>query len=76
MKRNVYTERQMARKLPVELQKNVMHAARAHGIKKGKNGSWAIPATDSLLFNKTAQQQIAMNRIWYDVVALGSRQGN
>ena len=74
MKRNVYLERKMARKLPIEVQKEVMFAAREHA-KKVTNKSWTIPTSNSLLIKKGKLEMLAMNRIWYDVVVLGSQQG-
>ena len=73
-KRNVFLEKKLARKLKVGLQMEVLFAAREH-TRKVKHAEWSIPDSHELLINKTADQVKGMNRIWFECIVLGSKQG-
>ena len=76
MKRNIYAERKTARKLPKELQQDVMFEAKKHldQARHYKNANWTVPENHSLLMNRTNNELIGINRIWYDIVVLSSQQ--
>ena len=73
-RKSQFLQKKLARQLPVELQKEVMHAAREHMI-EAKHAEWNIPDGSELLSNATRDQAIGIQRIWFEVTALGSKQG-
>ena len=73
-KHNAYFDTKLARRLSKNLQIEVLFSARKHD-KESKQASWSIPDNHSLLINKTKDQVKGMNRIWFECVAIGSKQG-